>query len=212
MKILFRSLTSLLVLLSLNSVAQKNKSYELKSPDGNIVVKIDAGEQLQWSVMEGSSVIIAPSALSMQLQSGEVLGKDVKVSSAKNEKVNTTIKAIHYIKDVIPDVYNQLTLNCKNDYGVIFRVYNDGAAYRFFTKKKGELVITNEGAAFNFDKDYNCFVPFVRDFRGKEQYVQSFEALYTEKKISGFNKDTLGFFACINRHGRPESAFVGSRS
>ena len=136
MKIWKNILWAYLLTLSLNISAQKNKSYQLTSPDGNIVLKIDAGEKLQWSVNDNSSVVIAPSAISMQLQSGEVLGNKPQITSAKTEKVNTTIAAIHYIKDVIPDVYNQLTLNCKGDYGVIFRAYNDGVAYRFFSKKE----------------------------------------------------------------------------
>ncbi len=197
MKIFKKGLWIVLTLISSSAFPQKIKNYQLASPDGSIILKIEAGEKLLWSVMENSSVVIAPSAISMQLQSGEVLGNKAIITSAKNEKVNTIIKAIHYIKDVIPDVYNQLTLNCKNDYGVIFRAYNDGVAYRFFSKKKGEIIVENEEANFNFDKDYKCFIPFVRDFRGKEQYIQSFEALYTEKKISEFNKDTLGFLPAL---------------
>ncbi|HEV8084755.1 MAG TPA: hypothetical protein VGP55_16225 [Chitinophagaceae bacterium] len=47
---------------------------------------------------------IAPSAISMQPQSGEALGNKAVITSAKNEKVNTTIKSIDYIKDIIPEV------------------------------------------------------------------------------------------------------------
>ena len=208
MKILHKSFLILLVLLSSSAFSQKNKNYELASPDGNIILKIEVSEKLQWSVTNNSFVVIAPSAISMQLQSGEVLGHKAVIKSAKNEKVNTTIKAINYIKDIISDVYNQLTLNCKNDYGIIFRAYNDGVAYRFFTKKKGEIVVVNEEASFNFDKDYKCFIPFVRDFRGKEQYIQSFEALYTEKKISEFNKDTLGFLPALVDIGDQKKAIL----
>ncbi len=199
---------ALFLFTALTVAAQKNKSYQLMSPDGKTILKIDAGEKLTWSVTNNSLTILAPSAIAMQLQSGEVLGDKAIVTSVKNEKINTTIKAIHYIKDIIPDVCNQLTLNCKNGYGIIFRAYNDGVAYRFFTKKKGEIVIINEEANFNFDKDYNCFVPFVRDFRGKEQYIQSFEALYTEKNISAYNKDTLGFLPALVDMGNEKKAVL----
>ncbi len=197
MKNLQKALLILLLAVSSGVYGQKNKTYQLVSPDGVNVIKIEAGEKLQWSVTNNGTQVIAPSAISIHLQSGEALGNNVAITSAKTEKVNTSFKAIHYIKDVIPDVYNQLTLNCKNDYGIIFRAYNDGVAYRFYTKKKSDIVVMNEEANFNFDKDYKCFVPFVRDFRGKDQYIQSFEALYTEKKISEFNKDTLGFLPAM---------------
>ena len=185
------------LLFSLGSMAQKNKTYQLLSPDGNVVLKIEAGNKLEWSVMFKTQPVISPSTLSLQLQTGEVLGNKAAIISAKTEKVNTTIAAINYKKAIIPNVYNQLSLNCKGDYGIIFRAYNDGVAYRFFTKIKGQITIVNEEANFNFDKDYKCFIPFVRDLRGTEQYIQSFEALYNEINISQFSKDTLGFLPVL---------------
>src|SRR5450759_1641365 len=185
------------LLFSLGSMAQKNKTYQLLSPDGNVVLKIEAGNKLEWSVMFKTQPVISPSTLSLQLQTGEVFGNKAAIISAKTEKVNTTIAAINYKKAIIPNVYNQLSLNCKGDYGIIFRAYNDGVAYRFFTKIKGQITIVNEEANFNFDKDYKCFIPFVRDLRGTEQYIQSFEALYNEINISQFSKDTLGFLPVL---------------
>lgn len=195
-------------ILALSCIAQKNKNYELKSPDGNIMLAIGAGEKLEWSVSSKSIPVISPSAISLQLGTGDDLGKNVKIISSKNEKVNTIIKAINYKKNIINDVYNQLTLNFKGSYGVVFRAYNDGIAYRFFIKKHGELTIVNEQADFNFDKDYKCYIPFVRDFRGDEQYIQSFEALYTEKNISQFSKDTLGFLPILIDLGNQKKAVI----
>ncbi len=117
------------------SSAQKNKSFDVTSPNGNIQVHIDVAGKLLWSIKNKSQQIIEPSAISLQLQN-ETLGDNASITSSKTERVTTTINAINYIKAVIADEYNQLTLNCKNDYGIIFRVYNDAVAYRFFTKKK----------------------------------------------------------------------------
>jgi len=195
-------------MLSLGTMAQKNKNYQLLSPDGNMILKIAAGDQLEWSVIDKTTPIVSPSAISLQLETGEVLGKKVAITSTKTEKVNTSFVPIHYKKNIITDIYNQLTINCKGNYGIIFRAYNDGVAYRFFTKKKGEITIVNEEANFNFDKDYKCFIPFVRDFRGTEQYIQSFEALYTEKNISQFSKDTLGFLPVLVDLGDQKKAVI----
>ena len=95
------------------------------------------------------------------------------------------------------DQYNQLILECKGLYGIIFRAYNEGVAYRFFTRKKGEIIIQSEEARFNFNQDDTCFVPYVRDLRGKEQFIQSFEALYTEKPFSGLYRDSLIFLPVL---------------
>ncbi len=179
--------------LSVTAGAQKSKTYTVTSPDGANVVTIAAGDHLVWSVANKSQSVITPSPISLQLSSGEMLGDKALVSSAKTDKVATTFNAYNYKKSVVQDSYNQLTLTCKGDYGVIFRAYNDGVAYRFFTKKKGPIEVKAEEASFNFDNDYNVLLPYVRDLRGKEQYVQSFEALYTKQKLSQVYKDTIAF-------------------
>ncbi len=189
----------LLLLLAASTLlkAQKPKSYDLKSPDGNISLHVDAADKLQWSVMHKGQPIITTSAISMQLEGGEVLGNKARISSAPVQKVNATIQAINYKKAVVPDQYNQLTLNCKGDYGVIFRAYNDAVAYRFFTKRKGDLIVKAEEATVNFTDDHNAFIPIQWDYRGGQNFNSSFEALYHEIKLSQFPKDSLAFLPLL---------------
>ena len=177
--------------------AQKSKSFELKSPDSKIALKLEVGAKLLWSVQHDGQQIIAPSAISMLLESGEVLGDNAKISSSKTEKVDQVIEAINYKKSTIPNQYNQLTINCKNDYGVIFRVFNDGAAYRFFTRKKGEMIVKNEEANFNFTADHKAFIPYMWDYREGKIFNTSFEALYKETNISNFAPDSLAFLPLL---------------
>ncbi len=199
---------SLITFFSATAGAQKAKHYSLASPDGVIAVKIDAGDKVMWSVSHGGQTIIAPSAVSLQLTTGEVLGEKAFVTASKTDKVASSFNAINYKKKVVQDVYNQLTLICKGDYGLVFRAYNDGVAYRFFTSKKSPIEIKGEEASFNFDKDYNCLLPYVRDFRGKEQYIQSFEALYTAQKLSQVYKDTLAFLPLLVDVGNGKKAVI----
>jgi len=173
--------------------AQKNKSFAITSPDGNIQVKIDAGQKLQWTAMHQSQTIIAPSAISLALQSGEVLGNNPEILNSKSEKINNKIAALNYKKDTVNDNYNQLTLNCKGDYGIIFRAYNDGIAYRFFTKKKDSIIIRSEEAGFNFTDDDSAFIPYSNDPHNKDKYQCSFENTYQHIKLSQFVKDTVAF-------------------
>lgn len=196
------------LLFSFTALAQKAKTYTVASPDGAIVVKLDAGDKLQWSVTHKGQTIVAPSPASLQLSSGETLGDKARIISAKTDKVSTAFNAINYKKGVVADNYNGLILTCKGDYGIFFRAYNDGVAYRFFTKKKGPVEIKNEEATFNFDNDYNCLLPYVRDFRGTEQYIQSFEALYTAQKLSQVYKDTLAFLPLLVDVGNGKKAVI----
>jgi alpha-glucosidase len=178
-------------------VSQKKKDYEVKSPDGAISVKVEAGVKLEWSVQDKGQQILAPSAISMQLEGGDVLGDNAKITFSETEEKDNMIAAINYKKASILDKYHQLTINCKNGYGVIFRVYNDAVAYRFFTKKKGEVIVKNEEANFNFTDDEKAFMPYQWDYRGGKIFNSSFEALYRESNISQFAKDSLVFLPLL---------------
>jgi alpha-glucosidase len=180
--------------------AQKGKTYELKSPDGNISVKVETDYKLQWSVQFKGQQIIAPSAISLQLDHA-VLGDNAVIISAPVKKINVIIHAINYKKTTISDQYNELTLNCKGDYGVIFRAYNDAVAYRFFIKKKEDVIVKNEEAHFNFTDDYKSFIPIQWDYRDGKIFNSSFEALYHEIRLSQFPKDSLAFLPLLVEAG-----------
>ncbi len=200
MKKRFADLTCICLLSATMVVAQKAKDFNLTSPDGNIAVKVATGNKIQWSVQHKGQQVIAPSAISMLLESG-IIGDNAAVNSAPARKVNAVIKAINYKKATINDLYNELTLNCKGDYGVIFRAYNDAVAYRFFTKKKGDLIVKNEEANFNFTDDYKSFIPIQWDYRDGKIFNSSFEALYHEIRLSQFPKDSLAFLPLLVEAG-----------
>src|SRR5450759_449877 len=197
MKNKITSLFFLLLLCPAVICAQKAKVYEVKSTNGAIVVKVESGAKMLWSVQHKGQQIIAPSAISLMLEGGEILGDKAKVTTSKTESVNTSFKAVNYRKTVVSDVYNQLTLSCKGDYGVIFRVFNDAVAYRYFTKRKGEMVIKNEEANFNFTEDHKAFIPYLRDYCDGKVFNASFESLYKEHKISEFITDSLAFLPLL---------------
>jgi alpha-glucosidase len=205
------TLCKLLFVLSLGSsvlIAQKNNTYELSSPDSVINVHVSTGPKLEWSVQVRGEQIIAPSAISMQLDGGDVLGNNAKVVSSHAEKNNTVIATLNYRKASISDQYSQLTINCKNGYGLMFRAYNDAVAYRFYTKKKGTIVVKNEEANFNFTNDCKAFVPYMNDYRAGKMFNSSFEALYREINISQFAKDSLAFLPLLVDAGNNKKVVI----
>jgi alpha-glucosidase len=191
-------LSILLSMFLAHSVAQTvSRNFEIKSPDGNLNLKVEVGAKLQWSVSFKGMQIISPSQISLKLEKGIVVGDNEKIVSSKTEKADKLINAINYKKTTISDKYYQLTLNFKNDFGVIFRAYNEGVAYRFFTGKKGEIFVNNEDANFNFTNDKKAFVPYMWDYRDGKIFNSSFEALYKEINISQFASDSLAFLPIL---------------
>lgn len=88
-------------------VAQKSKSFQLTSPDKKFVLTIQTGEKITWAVMHGQQTVIIPSTISIQLSNGEVLGKNVTISSSNYEAtvfkdgINADRDATDYKKEII---------------------------------------------------------------------------------------------------------------
>ena len=189
-----------LVFLTTSLFAQKQ--YTLQSPDAKITVTIEAGDNLTYSVLHGSTQVLAPSPIAMTLGDGKVLGENLKVISTKTNSVNEIVKANFYKKNEIVDNYNELSITFQGRYKVIFRAYDDGVAYRFVTYFPKQIVVESETADFNFDDDYTALVPYVNARRGEgdfisQQFFTSFENVYTTTKLSQTEPDRLVFLPCM---------------
>ncbi|MCD9574318.1 glycoside hydrolase family 97 protein [Flavobacterium soyae] len=184
---------SCFLLLNL-SFSQKKRDFILNSPNGKIDIRIAVNDKISWTISHEKDLILAPSDMSMTLDENIVLGKNSVVVNSKKESSDSSFETPLYKKKTVKNKYNQLTINFRNDFSIEFRVFDDGAAYRFITKKKKDITVKSEEVSLNFDQDYNTLMPYVRDLRNpKDQYISSFESHYESKKISEFTKDTLAF-------------------
>jgi len=196
------------VFLTGTALAQNGKTYQVKSPDGKLNITINTGAAVTWQVKREDADVIMPSAMSVTLDNGEVLGKNAVIKKAVPSSANETINTPIYKKAQVQNNYNQLLLTLKGDYGIIFRAYNDGVAYRFVTTKKGDITIVNEEANFNFKDDDKAFLPFVNDYRNKDKFNTSFEAHYDYVNLSEIKKDTLAFLPVLVEVGNPLKAVI----
>ncbi|MDT0690006.1 glycoside hydrolase family 97 protein [Salegentibacter sp. F188] len=173
-------------------LAQKETSFTLASPNSEIQVEVNIGKNITWTVSNRSHQVISPSRIAMTLENGEELGTTPKVRDSEKKEINTTIDAINYKKDIIEDHYNQLILKFNKNYGLIFRAYDSGVAYRFTTNRKKEFTIASEEVNFNFPEDHMIYIPYAND-PANDVYQISFENLYQHIPLSEINKDTIAF-------------------
>jgi alpha-glucosidase len=204
-----RSIFTLLFAAALApTFAQTGKIYNLKSPDGHIALSASIGRTITWSIDHNETAVILPSAVSITLANGEVLGKKAQIKSNKLSTADQFINTPVYKKDKVRDNYNQLTLSFKGDYGLIFRAYNDVVAYRFFTQKKDSITIVNEEADFRFKEDYKALMPFVNDYRNKDKFTTSFEAHYSNVNLSALIPDSMAFLPMLVDVGAQKKAVI----
>ena len=184
----------LLCLLSVNAAAKGgSKSYNLYSPDGKLSVTVQTDGQLRWSILHSGTQVLVESEIGLTVNDGKkeiVMGKEMRVTDAINDSHQSSFNTPFYKKAHVEDHFNRLVIYDKK-YGVEFRAYNDGAAYRFIPTTGKMMAVKNEKAEFNFAGDYKAFIPYVNDNRGGERYCFSFESLYDEQALSDMFADSL---------------------
>lgn len=69
-------------------------------------------------------------------------GVDARLAGSSTRSVDDTFDAPVYKRARVRDNFNELTLRFRNNYNIVFRAYDDGAAYRFeYTGKKAFEVL-----------------------------------------------------------------------
>ena len=170
------------------------KDYVLRSPDEKLLVTIETGNGISYTLKHDGDLLLDRSEIGMYMTDGTVFGGYLNVKKASTRTVSETIKAIMYKKTEIKDEFNELTLKFK-DFSLIFRAYDDGMAYRFVSHKEEAYNVDYETAEFNFAKDWNMWAAYVCQHTEtlESQYYNSFENQYSYTPISEWNKDRLAF-------------------
>jgi alpha-glucosidase len=142
-----------------NSVAAQS-SYDLRSPDGRIEVRIRTADAIRYDIVLKGRAVLENSTLWLDVEHKK-LGTESKIVDAKRATQDETVEPVVRQKFAkIRDHYNQLQLNFEGGYSVLFRAYNEGVAYRFETSLPQEKVkIYGEEGAFNFAANYTVYYP-----------------------------------------------------
>ncbi len=187
----------MLLLITVCNVLAQSKEYKVLSPNKIVEITVTAADKIEWAVKHQQTTVTLPATLSMHALGNTIFDQTVKVIAAKTNTVNEKIKTIAYKKDWVDNNYNELVITCKGGYGIIFRAYDNTAAYRFFTTSKDSLLISNEQAGLNLTAADTMLLPHVSDVRGGEKYTCSFEEFYTQTTVSNFNADTLAYLPML---------------
>ncbi len=150
------------------SAAPSAKIYSVLSPDKKIEFKLTAGPDLSFAVHYDGRPLVAPSSISMAIDATgpRVLGRGVKVKSEKRRFVDEVLTPVVRQKAAaIPDRFNELTLRFADDYGLVVRVYDDGAAYRFETSLSVPVTVVSEQAEFAFSEKAMAWFPEEETFQ-----------------------------------------------
>lgn len=175
-KKLYLAILSLLLLIGNASFAAKEKKYVLSSPDGTLKVEISAGNELAYQVMHGNDTILSHSNIALVLENGTIVGKTPRITGERRKKIKDNIESPFYRFKEFVATGNELDLKLKGGFGIIFRAYNEGVAYRFYTTQSSDIIIKEEQAEFNFKEDYTAYLPYTTN--DKKPMAMAYQNVY----------------------------------
>ncbi|HLM56652.1 MAG TPA: glycoside hydrolase family 97 protein, partial [Pyrinomonadaceae bacterium] len=141
---------------------------KLSSPDGRLEVALTLGEDgtPAYSVSFDRRQVIAPSSLGLEFKRGGLLSKGLRVTGSKRDSRDETWAPVVGKTARARDHYNELTVSLEEREGagrkleLVFRAYDDGAAFRYRLPAEGwkdEFEITAERTQFRFPTDLDCW-------------------------------------------------------
>ena len=135
-------------------------SYVLHSPDQKIEIRIRAGSGIQYDVLAAGKMLLQDSVASIDIDH-TTLGRNVTVKTTKERSVDQTIEPqVRQKFAKIRDHFNELRIDTGQGLTIVFRAYNEGAAYRLETSlPAAQVKVYGEEAAFNFADNYTVFYP-----------------------------------------------------
>jgi alpha-glucosidase len=136
-------------ILSGNAAAQS--SYDLRSPDGRIEIRIRTAQQISYDLVLNGAAVLRDCPLSLDIDH-KTLGLEPRVLTVKRGSSNQVLEPVVHQKSAkIRENYNELRLEMDGAYSVVFRAYNEGAAYRFETSlPQSQVKVYGEQVHFNF--------------------------------------------------------------
>jgi len=163
-RLCWKSVFALVCLISVLPFAAAQRTYDVVSPDKRIDVKIELGDRIRYSILLKGTALLENSTFSINIDHNK-LGLQPKVKSAKPRSYDGVLEPVVRQKFAkIRENYDELRLELEGNYAVVFRAYNEGAAYRLETSLPGDVKVYGEEAAFNFPGNYTVYYPREESF------------------------------------------------
>lgn len=131
------------------SAAPKSKTINVKSPDGQTEVIVTVAGDIRYDLISKGETLMSGNKVALHL-ADRTLGEQAVISKSKVTEVRQTVRPDFKLKFAeVENNYNLLTLTFKGGFTILWRVYDDGMAYRFVTNLPGEIEVLSEDAQFN---------------------------------------------------------------
>lgn len=182
-----KKLFVLLLILAGVSAYSAPKTYKVTSPDGKIIVTVNAGTDIKLSASYQEREVITSLKAGLVQSTGKTFGENETVRKAVYGKIEQVLEpVVPHKHSKIEDRCNTLLITFRSGFAVNFRVYDDGIAYRFETALKDDLIIKNEISEITFPSGSRSWYPLEESFmsHNERQYIYSSVDTLKEKHLA----------------------------
>lgn len=124
--------------------------FSLQSPNGRLVMTISNNPRLSYSLSMDGNVVVKPSPIGMVMQDGRMWNGTSHILKETRRSHDDVVYPLFGKNKTLQDRYNELVLSFEG-YNLYFRVYDEGAAYRFegTGSATDTLIVAHETASFD---------------------------------------------------------------
>ena len=207
------SLPLLVFAVLLGGLSLPAMAADLASPNGAVTIDLgtDAHGHPTYAVSFHGRTVIAPSMLGLKLKSGGEIGTGMKRTTTSRSSADTGYTLVAGKTSRARDHYNEMVVTLAGTGGaprtldLVFRAYDDGAAFRYRLPVQPGLAgvdIANELTQFVFAADYDCHGLNLGKFG------TSHEGEYDPVKASRFRPHNLFELPVTCRTGVGDTSFA----
>lgn len=147
------------------SLQALSKDITVKSPDERLVLTVSVNSDVRWTLEYDGKRLVDPSVISMTIDDRQMPGTDPLMKKAKVTDINSELRpVVPHKNSIIKDRCRELLIPFGQGCSLLFRVYNDGMAYRFVTSLKGEVRIDSETFSMALPEGSTAWYPLETSF------------------------------------------------
>jgi alpha-glucosidase len=164
---------SILFLLS----ACSGNLLKVESPDGNIMVTLENGENLSYSVHYMGQEIIAPSKLGLSFRDHDPMFESMVVMGTEKHNHDEEWERVWGRSKVVRDNYQELIIHLadvlKEQYmDVVIRAFDDGVAIRYFLPEQENIAgfeLISDETEFAFTGNHRVWAAHYGSFKSHQE-------------------------------------------
>lgn len=150
-----KKLLPLLLLLVVSTVAAQN--YAVSSPDKRIAVSVKVAGGVSYSISYDGKTVVKDSKIALDIRG---VAKAAPVVDKRERSVDQFEKVVVPIKRTrVRNRFQELSLKFTNGLGLVWRVYDNGAAYHWTSEGGPTATIDDETVEINLDPADTLFFP-----------------------------------------------------